>query len=264
MTETETPTRLFSAETESAELSTYRPLNKVALLACIAAVASFSALFHSLLWVVPAVAVVLAVSALVSLRRLDYKQTGYGLAAGSLVVAVFVGFYAPARVVSQQNARYEQAQTFVMQWVQLVQTGRLFEAHELRLVPIQRYQGPKSLEEHYAQMKKNSEEMHATPTADEIQQMMQMTDDPYNHYQSFLLDPVVTQLRAAKDQAQLRCTANVSQRINNGGLEVVQRFELAYLQDGQPAVYAFQINSRRDVEEDHRGAWTLDMLTPAE
>lgn len=130
-------------------VTTYRSISLAAVLALLFGCASALALVHPFLWVVPVVAVVTAIFALRGIAREGANLTGRGLAIMGLVLALFFGTWAPARIVTRQMHLYRQARPYADQWLELVRAGQLYEAHQLMKLAGERQKPGSSLEVFY-------------------------------------------------------------------------------------------------------------------
>jgi hypothetical protein len=123
---------------DEAPLTGYRKVSLAAVLALIAGLVSTLALAHPFLWIVPPIAVVLAIVALRTIAAEDADVTGKNLAVIGLMFALVFGLWAPARVLTRQWHLYSQAHFFADEWFDLLRAGKLHEAHQLTLPPIER------------------------------------------------------------------------------------------------------------------------------
>ncbi len=130
-------------------VSTYRSISLAAVLALVFGCASALALIHPFLWVIPAVAVVIAIVALRGIAREGANLTGRGLAITGLVLALFFGSWAPTRIVTRQSHLYRQARPYADQWLELMRAGKLYEAHQLMQIAGERQKPGSSLEVFY-------------------------------------------------------------------------------------------------------------------
>jgi hypothetical protein len=131
-------------------LAGYRGVSVTAVLALILGVASILALVHPLLWVVPPVAVVVALIAIRAIDAPDSNLTGRSLALVGLAIALVFGLWAPSRAITRQAKLFSQARVYADEWFELVRAGKLHEAHQLTLAPIERQKPGASLEAAYS------------------------------------------------------------------------------------------------------------------
>jgi hypothetical protein len=130
-------------------LAGYRGVSLTAVIALVLGIASILALVHPLLWVVPPVAVVVALIAIRAIDAPDSNLTGRNLALVGLAIALVFGLWAPSRAITRQAKLFGQARVFADEWFELVRAGKLHEAHQLTLAPIERQKPGVSLEAAY-------------------------------------------------------------------------------------------------------------------
>jgi hypothetical protein len=138
-------------------LAAYRGVSVTAVIALTLGVASVLALVHPLLWAVPPIAIVVAVVAIRTIDAPDSNLTGRNLALTGLAIALVFGLWAPTRILTRQAKLFSQARSFADEWFELVRTGKLHEAHQLSLSPIERQKPGTSIEAAYgasAELKK--------------------------------------------------------------------------------------------------------------
>jgi hypothetical protein len=132
MPETTSPSIRFSGPEEE-QLVRYRAVNKLAIVAMLLGLASVLTLVHPLLMLVPLAGVVCAIVALRSIRANPDTSTGTSAAVTGLVLSLFflgwgVGWSAtrPARI-------NQQAEQLANDWLELLQRGHFYAAHQLRM-----------------------------------------------------------------------------------------------------------------------------------
>lgn len=130
-------------------VTTYRSISLAAVLALVFGCASALALIHPFLWVIPAVAVVIAIVALRGIAREGANLTGRGLALTGMVLALFFGTWAPTRIITRQAHLYRQARPYADQWLELMRAGKILEAHQLMQLAGERQKPGASLEVFY-------------------------------------------------------------------------------------------------------------------
>lgn len=153
--------RQFSPET--GEVPEYRSTSRLAILAAIIAVLSPAALFHPLLAIFAWVAAILAGLALLTMTE---QHSGRLLAMCVLVPTLIFGTLGPTHYFSKQHRMFTDAREFALQWLEMIDQGRLMEAHQLTLTFYERQPANISLESHYrnpfteSQGIPSEEEMH--------------------------------------------------------------------------------------------------------
>ncbi len=162
----------YGAEAET-EQNDYRPLSSMAVLTCLAGVASFLAILSPVLWVLPAIAVVLGLAALRELHRTP-ERTGRRAALAGIALALFFGSWAPVRYLSRQRTIKHYARQFADDWLVLFRHEEFFKAHQLQLYKMQRAGGEVSLKEHYEKNSMAKTELDTFFEADPAKKMRSM------------------------------------------------------------------------------------------
>ena len=126
----------------------YRSLSMLAVLGLILGLFSLLALVSPVLWVVPLVAIVVSVTALRRIKN-DAERSGGRLATIGLLIAVCVGLWAVSYHFSREWYLFHTAKRFADQWLEVVQSGNLQEAHQLHLPYLDRFNDKSKLDEYY-------------------------------------------------------------------------------------------------------------------
>lgn len=250
----------FSGGAESPELDHYRPISPLVVVACVAALASLLAVVHPLLWIVPAVAVLLSVSAIIRLSSPQSRHGGRNAAVAALCLAALIGSYAPARTISRDRALFAESRAKTDEWLSLVQQGRVQEAHQLTQNSFDRFSGPGSLASHYAYV----------PPQEPPSASMQDLDmppgggqSPADQLKEFVAWPVVAKLLELGDQSRVEHLRSVEKRFLHGDLEITQRYRLSGLLDGQSGSTEFLIRATRH-EDENFASWKVGQLQQME
>lgn len=134
---------------EETQLASYRTISVAAILSLVFGATSALALAHWLLWVLPLVAIVLALVALRQIQAEDSNLTGRNLAILGILLALVFGVWAPSRLISRQNHLYRTARQYSDEWLELIRIGKVQEAHQLTLHETQRQAPGGSLASYY-------------------------------------------------------------------------------------------------------------------
>ncbi len=118
----------MAAETRSDELAGYRPVSRLAVAALAAGCGSGLVLFTPLAAMLPLVAIVLAVAALVELRRGAGRIVGRWAAVGGLALAVGFVSQATAAALADRWVAGRRATVTATTWIDSIRTGRLADA----------------------------------------------------------------------------------------------------------------------------------------
>jgi hypothetical protein len=259
MSETGRVETLFSGGAEAPELENYRPLSPLAVIACLAALASSLAVVHPLLWIIPVVAAALAVSAIVRLSSPHSRYGGRSAAIAALCLAALIGSYAPARTFSRDRQLYAEARSKIDEWLALVQQGRVHEAHQLSQDPSARYAGPASLATYYAKVA--LKEPPSDPTGG-LGAPPGGVSPPAMQLEEFLRWPAVAKLLELGDQARIEHLQNVEIRVASGNLKIIHRYRI---EGGPPDSEGveFRIAANRQ-EDENLATWTVGEFGSAE
>jgi hypothetical protein len=143
----------MSTATESEQLLQYRSISSLAVVALLFGLASPLALVNPLLLAVPLAAVILALFALRQIAANEEVLSGRNLA----LVAVFLGvtflFFTPVRLATRYEILKGHARELAEAFLDLLQKGQLYEAHQLAQLKYVT-PGPDSPPEEYAQADK--------------------------------------------------------------------------------------------------------------
>jgi len=132
----------------AAEVPEYRSPQPLAVLALVLGLLSFLAVFRTLFWIVPLVAVILGATALWLLAA-DPGKVGRKAAIWGMALALFFGAWGPSRYLSREWWLTGQARAYADAWLELVQQNRLKEAHQLHGRQEQRATEGVTLDEFY-------------------------------------------------------------------------------------------------------------------
>jgi hypothetical protein len=132
----------------------YPPVSRLAVLSLLLAIGACGAVFSPLLVCLAVAGALVAVAALWSIARAERPPLGRKAAVAALLLSVLFGVWGTTWRMFRQETVYAQARQRADQWLQLVQTGRLQEAHQLHLAHENRQDPGADLKELY----KNSRE----------------------------------------------------------------------------------------------------------
>jgi hypothetical protein len=236
----------FSDGAETRELEDYRPISPLVVLACVAGLASLLAILHPLLWIIPVVAVILSICAILQVSAPHSRSGGRLGAAAALCLAVLIGTYAPARAVSIEYALYTRAQEQAKKWISLVQHGRYQEAHQFTLIPSDRFQGPGALADYYLPPSPTGRRSSDSEDAGSAELAEGLLEPPASQkLADFLGDPVIAKLIELGQPSSVVHLQNISIKTPYGGTKVTQRFRVSGVHAGQPESIEFFVSSTR-------------------
>lgn len=138
----------FSAA-EQGDLTRYRTVSHAAVASLVLGLLSILALLQPLLWFLPAAA---AIASIVALRSISANETaliGRKAALAGLALALLVSAWGVSYAASRRIILYNQARRYTDRWFELVQAGKLYQAHQLTLTLGERQAEGVSLEHLY-------------------------------------------------------------------------------------------------------------------
>jgi hypothetical protein len=244
----------FRSGEEAPELEDYRPISPLVVAACVAAVLSLLAVAHPLLWVLPVVAVVLSISAIVRVSAEHSRSGGRGVAVAALCFAALIGSYAPARSISRDRALFSQARAKAEEWISLIQQGRIQEAHQLSLSPSDRFQGPGSLDDHYTAVP--PERTMSDGEADDLAASADLSPPPAAAIETFMAKPAIAKLLEFGTDAKIEHLQDDTIVLVYGDLTFTQHFRASRVRDGQTESFDFWVRSTRR-EQSRSADWNV-------
>lgn len=146
----------------------YRAISGLAIVALVFGFLSFAALLGPVMWFVPVLAAVLAVTAMRRIKASEGELTGWNIAFLALLLAVLFGVAGPAREISIKYWLRARARFVVDQYLDLLQKGDTYAAHQLTLPGVQRKPRGPGLQKVYEtdeELKKRYDEFVATEPA---------------------------------------------------------------------------------------------------
>jgi hypothetical protein len=188
------------------------------------------------------------------------RYSGRSAAAAALCLAALIGSYAPARTLSRDLALFAEASAKNVEWLLLVQQGRVQEAHQLSQESHDRFQGPASLASHYANVPSMKSLSEAT---DEMAGLAGMGPSPAEQIKEFVALPVVAKLLEFGEQSRIEHLQNVEKSFAQGELTITQRYRVSGVHDGQPESIEFLIRAMRR-EEGKRASWSVGNIELAQ
>jgi hypothetical protein len=205
---------------ESDLLDQYRSISWLAVTSLVLGAASCTVLFSPLLCWLPILAVALGVVAQRSIRQQQPRLAGRAAALCGVALALFFGTWGLSQATLRRAIICRQARNYAQQWLELVQAGRLLEAHQLHLPRDQRLTPQTSADGFYRQN----------------QEMRRNRD-------TFFESPPLKAIIRVGTQGRLRFQGDEgteSEWIAKNRLDYVsQRFAFDYEEDGRPQTVSF-------------------------
>jgi hypothetical protein len=113
------------------DLESYRAPSAWGPVALLLGIISAVAVIGPLLWILPATAAIVSIVALWRIRASDGQLVGRGMAVLGLALAIFFGMAGPARTLSREYWLDTRADRFAHGFVELLENGMKYEAHQL-------------------------------------------------------------------------------------------------------------------------------------
>jgi len=227
--ETQEPLASHGAFSETEIAAEYRPVSPCAVISLVLAIAGVGAVFSTLMICVALAAAALAVVALWSIGRADRPPLGRKAALVALLLSLFCGAWGVTWRTVRQQVVCNEARQLADKWLQLVQAGRLQEAHQLHL-PRQSRQAPgMNLADFYKNTREARFEMDG-------------------FFREYPLDQIV----AAGQRGRLRfleCESLQNESYAGSTTDAATlRYALDYERDGQPQTVTFLVFIGRTIE----------------
>ncbi len=218
-----------SGPSELNAVAEYPPVSRLAVLALVLAIVACGALFSPLMVCFAVAAVLVAAAALWSIARAPQPSLGRKAAVAALLLGVLFGVWGTTWRLVREQVVYAQARQRADHWLQLVQTGRLQEAHQLHL----------------------SHESRQAPGAD-LQEYYKNNREAKLGLESYLAGEPTRQIVEAGERGSLRFLEreNVLNEDYAGQKSdlVTLRYALDLLENGQPKTLIFLVQMARKVD----------------
>ena len=127
------PLDMRSEHPEADVVAEYPPVSRLAVLSLVLAIVGSGAVFSPLMICVAVAAALTAAAGLWSIARAPRPLLGRKVAVAALLLSVLFGVWGTTWRLVREQMVYAQARQQADKWLQLVQAGRLQEAHQLHL-----------------------------------------------------------------------------------------------------------------------------------
>ncbi len=127
------PLDMRSEHPEADAVAEYPPVSRLAVLSLVLAIVGCGAVFSPLMICVAVAAALTAAAALWAIARAPRPMLGRRAAVAALLLSVLFGVWGTTWRLVREQVVYAQARQQADKWLQLVQAGRLQEAHQLHL-----------------------------------------------------------------------------------------------------------------------------------
>ena len=133
------------ADSETVE---YRAISRLSIVALILGLMSSLALLTPALWFVPIAGLGTSGLALRSLAK-EPELIGRKAARIGLALAVLFGVWAPVKLFTLRGLHVAQSREVARQWLNFLQAGEFYQAHQITLAPHRRLRADMTLDEFY-------------------------------------------------------------------------------------------------------------------
>lgn len=240
----------------------YASLDPLAVIALILGIASIGAVvFSSLFLGAGILAVIFGVISLIRVVGSDGVLAGKGIATvavalGLLFSSLQIG-YAKSREAKIQQAGKEIA----LKWLELVQNGKLNEAHQLTKIYWNREVPGTDLEKHYGETVKSFEEQDMKEMMNTGQMAGQIGGTPFDERTDFFRTNLMATIIEQGKECDFEFVRALTTFRDKQTDYVVLQFNLKYEKDGQPVKELFDITLKRDFYGGPYGThWAIDMI----
>jgi hypothetical protein len=225
----------------------YPPVSRWAVISLLLALVSFAAIFTPLMWFLPLAGAALAIAALRSIHAADELILGKKAAVAGLLLSLLFLSWGTTRYYTRQQTLYRQARQRIETWLELVQAGRLAEAHQLHLEREQRQAPRTDLEKHYRETSDARRERKA-------------------FFEQAPLDTIVKVGRRGRVRYVGNDRISLESSLGERTEVVSQRYALDYEQEGRPQSRDFLVGIARTRDPDTSEArWEVRrVVDPAE
>ncbi|RCS52996.1 DUF4190 domain-containing protein [Bremerella cremea] len=165
----------FSAENE--DLMQYREISRLAISGLVLGILSVMAVFTSVLWIVPVIAIVICLVAYYHIGRSELL-TGQGMAlAGMGLAAIWLGL-SITQVQVKQYALVTASREMAAQWLDLILQKKFMEAHQMSMHPSARPPAKTALPAFYAENEMRTEDLQGFESRDIVKAIDQWQGGP--------------------------------------------------------------------------------------
>ena len=129
------------------ELSRYRSIHPMAVAAFLLGAGSSLALCHVVLWVLPIIGILVG---LLAMRRVRSTESGgLGVARSAIYLSCLFGIWAVSAAIASDMFLKVKATSFADAWMDLIEHGKLHQAHQWTLSALLRVQDPTLVDYYY-------------------------------------------------------------------------------------------------------------------
>lgn len=242
------------------EAENYSSLDTLAVVALgCGLISSLSGIFSPVFLVFGFLAVLLGLVSLFRISRSEGILAGFWPAAIGVGLALFnASFYLSYASVRDKNIN-QLAREFADDWIQMIQEGKLNEAHQLTRSFFNRQYPGTDLTKHYAKQVAN-QDPNAPPEMSEMAR--DLAGSPYDQKMDFFRDPPMSIIMEKGTDCEVKFVKTIGSTRDGKYIDlVIHQYSLEYEENGRPQKQLFLITMKRENFGGMYGAhWAVDMI----
>jgi hypothetical protein len=224
-------------DSQDAELAEYRSLAGQAVVALIFGLLAPAALIDPLLWLIPAVGVIMGWWALRCIRRGEPEVVGRKMALFGLMFSLLFLAAAPADWVAYRWLLRDEAQKFAGLWFQYIMQDEPEKALQLTVEYRKRLPFDDKLAAHY---RKNT--------------------NAKEQFDKYVETPTIKMLRDLGPKAQVHYSHTSLQGKEGANDVVVQQYDVSYEEDGEKKSFWVSVSMQRNKLSNGNAAWRINYV----
>lgn len=169
-------THRWAGDHDAAELSEYRSVSKLAVVALILGIASALAWIGPYAWAIPVVALCVSLISLARINRPALGLSGRKAAIGGLCLALIFGIGAPTRYYTYRYLVQREGLQFAMQWFEHIRNGDVEYAHQMAVPITQRQPTTDDLSRFYREHPQSAAELRVYADSALVRTLLELGD----------------------------------------------------------------------------------------
>jgi hypothetical protein len=234
------PLHAHLTDRDNASIAQYRPLSGLAVAALIVALAAPLALLSPLLWVLPALGIVLSAAALWRIARGGSAMIGRKAAMFGLALSVVMAAAAPADALAYRWLLHREARRLAECWFAQLADGQPQQAHQLTLVAGERRPWDDKLWDFY----RNSPHYRAD-------------------LENYVAEPLIRTLLALGKKARVRDYQSAGQSQEFSNEFVYMLYAVTYDEAGEKKTFFLALELQRSILPTGQAQWRLQRANGA-
>lgn len=241
------------------EEDTYAPIDPLSVLSLLGGIGALLATIFSPVFIgLGVIGIILGLSSLVRIYKSEGTLTGYWVATVGVGLSILFTSTYLSYSTSRDYRICSNARQNAEAWIEMVQDGKLLEAHQLTRHFFQRELPGTDLKKHYDSGKS------MIPNLDELQVEggVDLAGTPYNQMTDFFAHPVMTVLKERGHECDVRFVQILDRWRKGSSIDyVVLEYEVSYENEGQRKNDLFAITMMREkYPKDYGAHWAVDMI----